>query len=593
MQIQQFTLVVRTEIRYGPIVKKQWQSTSPDPKIIATLSESLNLSRIAATVLANRHISSADDARRFLNPSLNHIRPPFEIRDMNIAVDRIARAVLHRENILIFGDYDADGVTATVILYDFLRRAGAAVSYHIPHRIDEGYSLNPEYIDSRAIPGKIDLIITVDCGSTSHDALRAARRAGIDVVVSDHHNISEPLPPATAVINPKRSDCNAGFEHLSGAGVAFCLLICLRRHLRKLNYWDAHSEPNLKAFCDLVAIGTVADLVPLVAENRIFTRTGLEVIASGSRTGIKALSDASRIDGNHADADDIAYRLAPRINAAGRLAHADMAVELLMTTDPASAAKMAATLDGINTRRQATELKICDEILRQLETTPRLLDNMSLVMAHTGWHEGVIGIVASRLAQKYFRPVVLISIRAGIGKGSARSIPGFDLYQGLSRCKNDLDAFGGHRMAAGLSIRADRIDGFREHFEMTVRQMCTGKVLTPAIDIDADIDLDDINDRLIDELEAFKPFGNGNPEPLFQADNIRVIHSKIVGRTHRQMVLERYDGTARSRFKAIHFNIDPATAPLEKFAKMAFHLRWNRWNGNRTPQLVIVDTDPG
>ena len=500
---------------------------------------------------------------------------------MDIAVHRISTAIENNEKILIFGDYDVDGITATTILYEFLSYVGADVSYYIPHRILEGYGLQVNHILNYALPEKINLIITVDCGSSSHRAVNIAQNAGIDVIITDHHSISEKRPSAIAVINPKRHDCPSGFDNLAGVGVAFYLLICLRKHLRENHFWENLLEPNLKNLCDLVALGTVADVVPLIDENRIFSKTGLEVINSGNRSGIKALIEVCGINSHFAEADDIAYKLAPRLNAAGRMSHAKTAVELLTATNFGIARQIANTLNKMNLKRQGTQKEIFEEILKYIKDHPELLDKNTLVLENHGWHEGVLGIVASKLVERHFCPVVLISLKNGIGKGSARSIPGFNLYEGLLACSNELESFGGHSMAAGLTIKAENIASFKKKFKSIIHETTAPEDFVPNILIDYELDFDEITAELIDELENLKPFGMGNNEPLFMAKNVKVSSSKIVGKNHRRMILMQPGSKTYQSFHAIRFNTDPETAFNESFDRVAFRLHWNRWNGKK------------
>ncbi len=574
-------------------MKKHWQILQPDTNSVEKISKSLKCSPVMASILVNLKISSPDDACAFLNPSLNNMRPPFSIKDMDAAVNRIYFAILNHEKILIFGDYDVDGITATTILCEFLGYTEADISYYIPHRIKEGYGLHTKHITDYAIPNKINLIITVDCGSSSNDAVKAARNAGIDVIITDHHEISGKSPDAVAVLNPKRHDCTSGFDGLAGVGVAFYLLICLRKHLRDNNFWGQKTEPNLKNYCDLVALGTVADMVPLVDENRLFVKTGLERINSGNRCGIKALEELSGITNRLSDTEDIAFRLAPRLNAAGRIDHASIAVDLLKSKQIEPARQIAVLLNNMNIKRQGIEKKILDEIDKYLEKNPHLLQNYALVLSdheeHHAWHEGVLGIVASKIVNKYFRPIVLIAVKNGIGKGSARSIPGFNIYKGLVSCSDHLEAFGGHSMAAGLKIKAEHIDIFQKSFENAVKQMTSPDSFLQTLNIDYELNFDDISDALINELEALKPFGTGNHEPVFMAKNIRVINSKIVGKNHRQMVLKQPDSRMNKTFNAIHFNIDNDNDLRENFDQIAFRLRWNHWNRKKTAQIVIED----
>ena len=561
----------------------------PDPEVIKKLSRQLNYNPITATVLVNRDIITLPDAQSFLNTSLNNLRPPFSLKDMEAAVNRIYKAIVDNEKILVFGDYDVDGITAVVVLLNFLRYVGADVSYYIPHRITEGYSIQPRHISQYARPHQVDLIITADCGSGSHQAVEAANRFGIDMVITDHHNISEDIPPALAVINPKRPDCSAGLQNLAGVGVAFFLLICLRTHLREKGFWDEQPEPNLKEYCDLVALGTVADMVPLIEENRILCKAGLELINAGHRPGLTALVEASAIRNQSPNAEDIAFRLAPRLNAAGRLDHAARAVDLLTAGDSDSAETTAHTLDLLNRKRQDLQKGILADIQRFIENNPSLLHRQSLVLSREGWHAGVLGIVASRLMQNYHRPVVLISLQDGIGKGSARGVEGLNLYDALADCHSFLENFGGHAMAAGLQIREEKIADFQNAFESVIQRTTSPDDLTPAIHIDCELDFTSISDDLIDELELLMPYGTGNPEPLFLARNVKVLNSKIVGQNHRRMILSQASGYARTTIPAIQFNLEVDDTQKTSFDQIVFRLRWNRWNGKKSAQMVIED----
>ncbi len=571
-------------------MKKHWQILEPDIHSVEQVRSVLNCSIVTASVLVNRNIVSAYDAILFLNSSLKNIRPPFSIKDMDAAVRRIYTAITNHEKILIFGDYDVDGITATTILLKFFHYVGADVSYHIPHRTKEGYSLKVNHIFDHALPNKINLIITVDCGSGSHDAVKAAQDAGIDVIITDHHEISDRLPQAVAVVNPKRHDCTAGFDNLAGVGVAFYLLICLRKHLRDMHFWHNRPEPNLKSLCDLVALGTIADIVPLVDENRILTRSGLNIINSNNRPGIEALMKTCKINKDFADTDDIAFRLAPRLNAPGRIDHARTAVELLTTKNVDTAMQIAQFLNQLNTKRQDIEKKILEQVLEYIEEYPHILKKNVLVFSYERWHEGILGIVASRIVKRCFRPVVLISTKNGVGKGSARSIPGFNIYKGLLACSSCLENFGGHSMAAGLKIKTENISLFQKSLEKAVQEMTEPADFVPKIFIDYELEFDEITNRLIDELESLMPFGTGNPEPLFMARNVRVLSSKIVGKNHRRMRLSQPSSRTDKIFNAIHFNVDTSIPFKKNFDQVAFRLNWNRWNGKKTVQLVIEET---
>jgi len=570
-------------------MKKHWHMLQPDPLVVEKLARELKCHPLTAVVLANRNLLTASDADGFLTVSLNNLRPASSMIDMDTAVRRIYAAITSRQKILIFGDYDVDGVTSTVILLDFLRHCGADVSYYIPHRINEGYGILPQHILHFMRSGRYNLIITADCGSASHQAAEAAKRFGIDMIITDHHNIGVDRPPALAVINPKRSDCSSGLQNLSGVGVAFYLLICLRAYLRQKGFWQERQEPNLKNYCDLVALGTIADMVPLIRENRILCKTGLELILAGRRPGLSALLKVSGIRNDVLDADDIAFRLAPRLNAAGRLDHASRAVDLLTASDVTSAAQAAQTLDLLNRKRQELEQAILTDIQGFLDRHPALLQRSSLVLSREGWHAGVLGIVASRLMVAHYRPVILIATEAGLGKGSARSVPGIDLYAALAACKPHLETFGGHSMAAGVKIREENIADFQAAFEDAVREVSQPEDLIPQLKIDSELDFTAISPELIDEMESLVPFGAGNPEPLFIASDVQVASSKIVGKNHRRMILRQSFARSVPPLQAIQFNVEDRTVRQTRFEKMVFRLRWNRWNGKKTPQIIVED----
>ena len=570
-------------------MKNHWHILTPDSDLIKGIADALKFSPVTSSVLINRGITSPEQALSFLHASLDGIRSPFKIKDIDIAANRIRTAITNKEKILIFGDYDADGITSTSILLEFLTYTGACVDYYIPHRKDEGYGLQQFHITEHALPSQINLIITADCGSSSHKAASEAKKAGIDVIIIDHHNIAQDLPVAEAVVNPKRHDCDSCFHDLSAVGVVFCVLICLRKHLRDAGFWQTLLEPNLKTPCDLVALGTMADIVPLINENRIFVKAGLDMIRHTKRPGIQALIEASNINTAVVEEQDIAFKLVPRLNAAGRIDHAKVAVELLLEKDAGNASHMAQSLSKMNTKRQQIERNILHAIESYLEKNPRLLQNPSLVLADENWDEGVLGIVASKLVDKYFRPVVLFSLVDGIGKGSARSIPGFDLYNGLQLCSNILETFGGHKMAAGLKIKEPNINIFKKAFDDTVSKTTKPEDFTPLLRIDGEVKFDEITEKLVDEIEQLKPFGSGNTEPIFMAKQIRVVSSAIVGKHHRRMRLNQDSGKRINTFNAICFNIDPMFETTDSFEEIAYHLRWNRWNGRKSIQLIVVD----
>ncbi|MBW1739513.1 MAG: single-stranded-DNA-specific exonuclease RecJ [Deltaproteobacteria bacterium] len=586
-------------------MQKRWHILSPDPKQVSMLAESLGCRPAVATVLTNRGICSPDRATAFLKPSLARVRSPFLMKDTDRAVERILLAILRREKVLVCGDYDVDGITATALLFEFLSYLDADVRFYIPNRLTEGYGLSLDCVEKCAIPDNIGLIITVDCGISSHEAVSAARRAGIDVIITDHHEIPSQMPDALAVLNPKRPDCPSGFSWLAGVGVAFNLVLALRKRLRDEGFWNSRLEPNLKAACDLVALGTVADMVPLVEENRIYVKAGLEVLSSDVRPGVKALLDVSNMPDRPLDTREIAFRIAPRLNAAGRLRNGSIALKLLMTSDTKIAHAIAEELNQENTRRQEIENLILSDITQHLEDNPRLLKQRALVLDRPGWHEGVVGIVASRLVNRYCRPVVVIAVADGIGKGSARSPDGFDVYEGLKSCSQYLEKFGGHKAAAGLTLRAENIPAFSKKFERIVCEKTIPEDFVPKLVIDSEISVSDICTELVDELEALAPFGTGNPEPLFMLSDIDVLSARMVGAHHLQMRLRSSKKHQTKPLDAIFFNTPSPLMPRsgrqmgaaephpKHLNQIACHIRWNRWKDRKRIQLVIRDLEPG
>ena len=566
-------------------MQMQCEILQPDQALIQQIQAHLNCHPLIATILANRNIGSAKQASDFLHPKFESLPNPMELSGMQSATDRIYAAMKNNERILVFGDYDADGVTATAVLVSFLEYAGANVYAHLPHRTIEGYGLQPKHITQLALPKKTDLIITVDCGSSSHDAIEAAKRFGIDVIVTDHHTI-DAEPDAAAVINPKLPHQPSRLVTLAGVGVSFYLAIGLRMVLRERGWWRDRTEPNLSTLCDLVAIGTVADVVPLTDVNRVLAKTGLKQMNTCPRPGVEALKYASAIRSKMISSDDISFRLTPRINAAGRMAHAKTAYELLTAPTLEIAHTHAETLNQLNKRRQGIEHQIFNQIVRRLDSRPDLMKHNAFLLADNGWHEGVLGIVAAKLSERFHRPVVLVSIRDGIGKGSGRSIPGIDLYKALYNCRDLLDKFGGHRMAAGLTVRSDNIRKLREAFERAVHQLSPVGESRPTLAIDSEIRFDQISAQLVTELEHLEPFGEGNPAPLFLANNVEVSSASIVGKRHRKMTL-RQSGLNRSPIDAIQFNLKSDTPRADSFDQLAFRLQWNRHNGKQQIQIVV------
>jgi single-stranded-DNA-specific exonuclease len=568
-------------------MQMQWKILQPDRTKVLAIQKHLNCHPITAAVLANRNISTPLQADDFLEPTLGILPSPMALNGMAPATQRIYEALERKEKILIFGDYDADGVTATALLFHFLKSAGADVIVHIPHRIDEGYGLQSKHINQLAVPHKINLVITVDCGSSSHDAVLAARRFGIDVIITDHHNF-DTLPSALAVINPKKQNQPEDLSGLAGVGAAFYLAIGLRMVLREKGWWDHHKEPKLIDLCDLVAIGTIADMVPLTGANRVLAKAGLKQINASPRPGVASLCQTCNIPSGMLSSEDVAFRLAPRINAAGRISHALTAFELLNARTMDRAQDLAETLNQMNLKRQDIERQIFDAIVKRVESRDDLLKRKSFLFADEHWHPGVLGIVASKLVARYHRPVVLLAIQDGMGKGSGRSIADLDLYKALCQCKDLLDKFGGHRLAAGLSVQTENIRRLQTAFDNVVAQLTTEPNKGPCLEIDSEIEFGQISPKLMDELKSLEPFGSDNPPPIFAAKQVHVTSARIVGKYHRRMSL-RQCANGSDTIDAIHFNLKPDTPRVERFERLAFQLRWNQYRGKKRIQIVVED----
>ncbi|MBF0258394.1 MAG: single-stranded-DNA-specific exonuclease RecJ [Desulfamplus sp.] len=600
-------------------MQAEWLNAVPDPEVTAKISRITGCHEIVAALLVNRGITTPEQAFTFLNPSLQHLTDPFILKDMNKSVERIYTAVCNKEKILIFGDFDADGITATVMLNDFLSYVEADVSWYIPHRIREGYSLKQAHIDM-AVKQNIDLLITVDCGSDSHEAVRAAIREDIDVIITDHHEITRFRPPAFAVVNPKQKDCKSDLDHLAGVGVAFYVVVALRQYFRQKGFWEDIAEPNLMEYLDLFAIGTIADMVPLKTENRILSRAGIEIIRQGKREGLKALVKESKIDQNHIDSDDISFKIAPRINAAGRISHSRICVDLLTEKNKVKAEQTAFILSELNKKRQELEKSIVDEIEKAIKLDPEIINNSSIVMDSANWNAGVLGIVASKVAKKYCCPVVLISTAATpsvglrghasstVATGSCRSIGNINIHDALYACSDLLENFGGHMMAAGISIKTENIKKFSDRFRNQILKVTTPEDFIPKIAIDLHIDINHITEQLANEIDGLRPFGTDNPEPIFECSDIKVISSFTIGLKHRKMVLQQMDGNKKNNIsenfqnssdgnnsieyrtiEAMQFNIgqeDAASVP-DYFEKIAVKIKMNRFNGKNRPTIII------
>jgi single-stranded-DNA-specific exonuclease len=573
--------------RLADRVWKKWEISPGNGLEEGVSVEELRISPLMARMLFNRGVSTADQARRFLSPALSDLPSPLIMKDMEKAVGRISRAIRDRDRITVFGDYDVDGVTATALLLLFLQQVGAQVDFHLPHRLQEGYGLNIESVKKIRAQGT-KLMVTVDCGVTNTEEIGWAMKNGLEVIVTDHHEVPEVLPPALAILNPKQKDCPYPFKSLAGVGVAFNLIIALRSALREEGFFPSGQLPNLKEYLDLVALGTVSDVVPLIGINRILTKFGLSQLTHSTRPGILALKEIAGIGGAPVDTIGINFRLAPRINAAGRLGDAGETVRLLVSREPEEAREMATHLNDLNIQRQHIEEKILVDARRMVESLADGPAKKSLVLSSSDWHPGVIGIVASRITEEYHRPTILIALSGNLGKGSGRSFDHFPLYQGLKACQTWVEKFGGHEQAAGLVIREECIPGFSEAFEEIVSRKLCEEDFTPRLSLDALARLDQMDDSFLTEMESLAPFGSGNPEPVLGLEELTVLGSRLVGKGHLRLRIQE----GRSVREAIGFGMASWHPLSQRRMKMAFSPQVGTYQGRRILQLKIVDLQP-
>ncbi len=549
------------------------------------LADALRLHPLAARVLAARGLAEPADAEAFLAASLADLPDPRTMTGMDAAVARIVRAVEGGERIALYGDYDVDGVTSTALLAGFLRASGADVVTYVPHRLVEGYGLNTAAVEKLAREGA-RLLVTLDCGITSAPEVRAAAALGVDAVVVDHHTVPVELPAAAAILNPHQPGCAYPTKDLAAVGVTFALAMALRRALRERGRFGAERpEPNLKDALDLVALGTVADVVPLVGANRILVRAGLEVLARGRRPGVRALKRVAGVaEGAEVTAGQVGFRLAPRINAAGRLDDAGRGVRLLLETDEARADALARELDGENQARQELERTILEEALH--DAAERVgAGARGLVLARDGWHAGVVGIVASRVVERFHRPAVLVALGEREGKGSGRSIESFHLHDALRACEGHLVRFGGHRHAAGVTIARDAVPGFREAFEAHAARHVKDEDLVPRCRIEGWIEERDVSERAALDLAKLGPYGAGHPEPVFALRGAAARARTVgAGGAHLKLALGRLD--------AIGFGMGDRLALCGGPLEAAFTVGLDEWDGRRRLQLKLRDVRP-
>lgn len=564
----------------------RWVLPREDDFAAHDLARSFDLHPVAARVLVSRGYRESSAVDAFLRTDLSDLPDPFSMLGMDRAADRLLRAVVGRERIMLYGDYDVDGVSATSLLLGVLGEIGADVDFYIPNRITEGYGLNPEAVGRIAASGS-RLLVTLDCGISSVEEIDRAVATGLDVVVVDHHQVGESLPRAAAILNPHQPGCGYASKHLCATGVAFNLAMALRRRLRDAGRFTGAREPNLRSYLDLVALATVADVVPILGVNRSLVRHGLAELARAERPGIQALKEVAGLAPRApVTTGQVGFRLGPRLNAAGRLDDASLGVKLLCARTIDEARPLAQLLDGANAERQAIERRIlaeaCDDARDQVDRRRA----RGLVLAREGWHVGVIGIVASRVVERFHRPAVLIGLTDGVGRGSARSVEGFALNEAFRACAGRLTRYGGHKHAAGLTLPAANLEAFRADFERIAAEALAEEDLVPRCRIDARLEPTEIDEALVAGLDRLGPFGNSNPEPVLALTGIRgsprVLPSRNSGPSHLKLRL-----TAAPSLDAIGFGMGDEAAATHGPFDAAFAVGIDEWNGRRRVQLKL------
>ncbi|SFH37551.1 exonuclease RecJ [Desulfotomaculum arcticum] len=561
---------------------RRWLVKKTEPVLQLIFVRKLGVSPLMAQLLVNRGIYTLEAARDFLETSMQRLHPPALMKDLTAAVEITIKALQQGNKILIYGDYDVDGVTSTALLVEIIRRLEGNVDYYIPHRIAEGYGLHTGVLQKFHESG-VDLVITVDCGISAVAEVAAANKSGGPlIIITDHHEPPSELPAAAAVVNPKRKDCSYPFRDLAGVGVAFKFGQALLERAGMSNAWEE--------YLDFVCLGTIADIVSLTGENRILVRHGLPRLAGSARPGLQALFSVAGIKEETLGTREVGFMLAPRINAAGRMGDASLAVELLLCRKPDRAMEIAAILNRENQERQQMETMVLAEALGMLDGEPRLAEQKVLVLASLNWHPGVIGIVASKLTDRFYKPVLLIACQEdGQGKGSARSIEGFNLYQALEFCADTLLGFGGHAMAAGFSVETGKIDEFRDKINSYAERVLTEEIQSPVLELDALISLEDITYDLVNEIEQLQPYGHGNPGPMFGMSGVKLVNCRGVGKknAHLKMLLRQ----SNKVMDGIGFNLGKFAGELAagKDVSVAFTPSVNSWQGRQTLQVEVRD----
>ena len=557
-------------------MEKRWIIQKSDQKFVQKLAKDLGVNHIVAHLLVLRGIENFDDAKLFFRPELKHLHDPFLMKNMQVAVDRIEKAIANKEKVLVYGDYDVDGTTSVAMMYSFLKRFSPEIEYYIPCRYEEGYGISLKGIDY-AKKNNFSLIIALDCGIRAFDQVDYANEKEVDFIICDHHNPADKIPNAIAILNPKQSDCNYPYKELSGCGVGFKLI-------------QAYSQKNnidfseISEYLDLLTVSIGADIVPMTGENRVFSYFGLKQINTQPRAGLKALMDiANKI--KELSISDVVFGIAPRINAAGRIEHAKKAVEILVEQDLDRAKKLASFIEENNVTRRNLDQNITKEALEMIDENKK-----STVVFSKNWHKGVVGIVASRVIESHYKPTIVLAEKDGILTGSARSVHDFDLYEAISKCAHLCEKFGGHKYAAGLSIKKENLSEFIIAFETAVSESITEDQLSPKIDVDMEIDIDAVDDKLFRIIKQFSPFGPQNLSPIFVSRSVVDNgYGKRIGADKSHLRINTK--TASGSLAGIGFSMGDAFEKIKDYNEfdICYSINENEWNGRKNLQLMLND----
>ena len=561
--------------------------TEEENRISKELADKLAISPVICQLLVKRGITTEEEANKFFKPSLNDLHDPFLMPDMDKAVKRLNKALGEREKILVYGDYDVDGTTAVSLVYKFLRPYTSLLDYYIPDRYDEGYGISYKGIDYAA-DTDVKLIISLDCGIKAIEKIEYAKQKGIDFIICDHHMPDDTLPDAVAVLDAKRVDSNYPYEHLSGCGVGFKFM---QAFAKSNNFPFA----DLEKLLDLCAVSIASDIVPITGENRIMAYYGLKQINSNPSLGLKGIIDVCGLTGKEITMSDIVFKIGPRINASGRMMNGKEAVDLLLAKDSESAREKSENINQYNDERRELDKKITDEANAIIDDFQDMADRKAIVVFNPAWHKGVIGIVASRLTEKYYRPAVVLTKSSELITGSARSVAGFDIYKAIESCRDLLENFGGHTYAAGLSLKEENLEAFTNRFLQLAADEIVPEQMVPQLDVDAILDFKDITAKFMHDLKKMSPFGPDNQKPVFCSRRVKDYGtSKLVGKDLEHIKLELIDANSNSPIHGIAFGMHKHSKHIKgmKPFNICYTVEENTYNGNTSLQLMIKDIKP-